>query len=393
MTTTINTKTKRRGRTRHAAPRGVTFHLRRNSDLPLYEQVQSVIAEHISKGRLREGDQLPSLQQLSEEMGIAYATVARGVRALVQSGALEAHAGSGTAVAAPSKRILRRTDDYSSFTAATGFVGFIGRNTDNEQHDYHYLSLVSGIETVAIEEEKRLVLLSRRSQFGWDKVEGMLIQDAQPQCIVDDLPRGLPCVCLLRAPEGVAGVVTDDYNGARLGVRRLAELGHRRIGYLIQRSAASTIPSLRQRLNGFHDALHDAGIKSQERWIHNFEHAEGNYLDWGYQSMNGWLQNGFAQLGCTALFAQNDLVAIGAIRALKETGLRVPDDVSVLGYDGTLACQLFSPTIASVAVPLRQIGARAMELLSRQIQSGETSNETIVLPAEFLPGESVAPAP
>ena len=107
--------------------------------------------------------------------------------------------------------------------------------------------------------------------------------------------------------------------------------------------------------------------------------------------MSDWLRSGFKKLGCTAVFAQNDLAAIGAIRALQEAGLRVPEDVSVLGYDGTQVCRLFSPTIAAVAIPLHKIGATAMELLTRQISSGKASNETIVLPAEFQPGGSVAP--
>ncbi len=83
-------------------------------------------------------------------------------------------------------------------------------------------------------------------------------------------------------------------------------------------------------------------------------------------------------------------MAIGAIKALQDAGLRVPQDVGVLSFDGTPVCELFSPAIAAVAVPLRRIGATAMELLTRQISSGQASDETIVLPPVLQSGESVA---
>ena len=390
MTTTIKPKSKsgRRGRTRQMPPKGVNFRLRKKTSAPLYQQVHSLISDHISEGRLSEGDRLPSLQQLSEEMGIAYATVARGVRALVESGALETRIGSGTHVAAPS----RRNDLGNTAKTAMSLIGYIGSNTDQQQHNFYYLSIVAGIESVISGEEKRLILLNRDSQYGWDKVDGMLIQDAHPERIVEALPRGLPCVCLLRTTDGVAGVVADDYNGARLGVRHLVELGHRRIGYLVQNSAILQIPSIRQRVNGFQDALREANITPAENWIYGPRDVRyKGYVKWGHQSMKEWLEAGFEKLGCTAIFVQNDLAAIGAIRALQEVGLRVPQDVSVLSFDGTPVCELFSPSIAAVAVPLRKIGAAAMELLERQISSGKTSNETIVLPTEWQDGTSVAP--
>lgn len=361
----------------------VSYQLQKNNTEPLYQQVRSVITDHISEGRLNEGDRLPSLQQLSEEMGIAYATVARGVRTLVESGALEARIGSGTHVATP-----RRNETNSD--AASGLIGYIGSSNDEGQQNFYYLSIVTGIESVTSQEDKRLILLNRHSKFGWDKVDGVLIQDGTPSRIVDELPSDLPCVCLLRAPEGVAGVVADEYNGARIGVRKLVGLGHQRIGYLVQNKAIEQVPSIRQRINGFRDALQEAGIKPEDNWLFGPQKIlADDYVVWGHQSMSQWLASDFKSSGFTALFVQNDMVAIGAIKALQEAGLRVPQDVSVLSFDGTPVCQIFSPTIASVAVPLQRIGATAMELLARQISSGRASDETIVLPAEFQDGESV----
>jgi LacI family transcriptional regulator len=383
------TPSKLEARPRKAPRTGVDFQLRRKTSAPLYQQVQSLIHEHIAEGRLSEGDRLPSLKQLSDEMGIAYATVARGVRTLVENGVLEARAGSGTQVAPPS---LHRLDESSQTDGKTGIIGYIGSNTAEEPHNFYYLSIVAGIESVAFGQEKRLMLLNRDSNVGWDKVDGILVQDGNPQRIIEALPPKVPCVCLLRTTSGVAGVLADDYNGARLGVRHLAELGHRRIAYLVQETVSSSVPSIRQRVNGFRDALHEAGIVPGEKWLHGpNKNLAQDYMRWGYQSMSQWLERDFKASGFTAVFMQIDLVAIGAIKALQEAGLRVPEDVSVLSFDGTPVCQLFSPTIAAVAVPLHRIGATAMELLARQISSGKASDETIILPPVLQNGESVAP--
>ena len=109
--------------------------------------------------------------------------------------------------------------------------------------------------------------------------------------------------------------------------------------------------------------------------------------------MELWLEHGWRELGCTAIMAHNDSTAIGVMRALGKAGLRVPEDVSVIGFDGTPLCEYSTPPLTTVEVPLHEIGARALQLLQEQIHDRNVVPERVILPVRFKPGQSVAPLP
>ena len=109
--------------------------------------------------------------------------------------------------------------------------------------------------------------------------------------------------------------------------------------------------------------------------------------------MQTWLANNWQQAGCTALLAHNDYVAIGVMDALREAGLRVPDDIAVVGFDGLEVGQFVSPRLTTVEVPLHEIGAQAVEMLCAQIESGQRSAEHRLLPTRMVQGQSCGAAP
>ena len=107
--------------------------------------------------------------------------------------------------------------------------------------------------------------------------------------------------------------------------------------------------------------------------------------------MQVWLQEDWRALGCTAILAQNDHMAIGVMQVLQEANLDVPGEVSVMGVDGTELCDHTTPRLSSVQLPLEQIGARAVDLLVEQIESGQPEEQIIVLPAKLRAAASTAP--
>ena len=115
-------------------------------------------------------------------------------------------------------------------------------------------------------------------------------------------------------------------------------------------------------------------------------------MEQGRKSMSEWLKEDWAKLNCTALLVQNDFIAMGALAVLKDAGYKVPDDVSVVGFDGLDVCDMISPTLTTVEVPLRQIGSTALELLLRQLRN-EESERHIELPTKLMVKESTAPPP
>ena len=150
---------------------------------------------------------------------------------------------------------------------------------------------------------------------------------------------------LLRA-KGLVSIQVDDRNGAQLAMRHLLELGHRRIAYI---AGSGNHPDAKERFEGYRSALAAAGIDFDPRLviIGDF-HEEG-----GMRAVYQLLESG---VKFTALFCVNDQSAYGACLALFRKGLRVPDDVSVVGFDDLPASMYRVPPLTSVRQWIRQLG-------------------------------------
>jgi DNA-binding LacI/PurR family transcriptional regulator len=159
-------------------------------------------------------------------------------------------------------------------------------------------------------------------------------------------------------------VTTDDYDGSRKAMRHLLDLGHLKIGYIGSKEDSSF---KRQRLGAYSDMLAEAGVKADvSAWI-ALDEDDPLY---GYRVSQQWFKPGAADKP-TAIFAQNDMLAFGAIRAIMEAGLRVPEDVSVVGFDDLNACECFHPPLTTVKIPLKRLAETAVRFLSERIGSSE----------------------
>src|SRR5690606_36883289 len=105
------------------------------------------------------------------------------------------------------------------------------------------------------------------------------------------------------------------------------------------------------RFAGYRDALKAAGIAVDPSWtrlIKAHSSPKPSYQQWAHEQMQIWLEEGWKKTRCTALLVQNDQAAIGAMQLLQQKGIRVPDKVSIVGFDGTELCDYTSPRLASV---------------------------------------------
>jgi DNA-binding LacI/PurR family transcriptional regulator len=360
--------------------------LDRHLKIPKYLQLAETIRQQIAAGVLQSGDQLPSFTQLRKEFGATQNTVEKVFGLLEQDGLIVREPSRGTFVAQPQRR------------ASTGVIGFMGNAFTARQKFSYFAHIADGVQSEAERHGKRVLLLGNSVSWNEDdisKVDGVLLCDAEnSEHVLQRLPRELPCVAMMVAAPEVPSVVADDYGGARSAVHHLVELGHRQIGCLI--SSGLWLPQLR--FQGYRDALRECGVAPPKKWCRR-PRLQGpprtDYVTWGRQQMQAWLSAGFRENGCTALLAQNDLAAIGAIQALQDAGIRVPEDVSVVGFDGTELCEYFAPRLSSVEVPLHEIGARAVGVLCariEQVEQGRTAGEieSIVLPTRFQARESSA---
>jgi LacI family transcriptional regulator len=187
------------------------------------------------------------------------------------------------------------------------------------------------------------------------------------------------CVSQPRLP--IDTVVPENRVGGRDLARQLIKLGHHRFAAL---TAPRTLLTSRERLAGFRDGLAEAGLELPEDQV-----AEGAFTrDGGYAAAAQLLDR---TLEATCLVAVSDVMAIGAMAALRERGVVVPGELSVAGFDDIETLRDFTPALTTVRLPLEEMGARAAELaLDTEAGRGDggRSPQTVRVPAEVVLRES-----
>ena len=217
------------------------------------------------------------------------------------------------------------------------------------------------------------------------RVDGLLIAAAagDAQALAERLaPTGMPTVVVERDIPGMAAdlVRVDHHAGAALAVAHLLELGHRAIACL---SGPSAFAVSRDRVTGWRQAMAKARVSIDAGWL-----LEGEFsAAVGHDLTRRLLARG----DVTAIFAGNDLQAIGALRAAAELGIAVPRQLSVIGFDGIDLGAYVYPALTTVGHPIRAIGETAASVLLERIAHGPAAMREVVLPAQLLLRESTGP--
>jgi LacI family transcriptional regulator len=195
---------------------------------------------------------------------------------------------------------------------------------------------------------------------------------------------GLPTVVLDRhlVDASVDEVRADSKGGAYEGVRHLVELGHRQIAIL---SGPQGVSTSTDRVAGYLEALTEASIAGDRGQILFGEFTEAS----GYSMARQVIE---AKPRPTAIFAANNFIAFGAMRAIREAGLRVPDDISLVAFDDLPPEWVFDPMLTVVTQPAYEIGTKAAELLLERL-GGDAPDRPrgIVLPSCLIIRRSTAP--
>lgn len=198
---------------------------------------------------------------------------------------------------------------------------------------------------------------------------------------IDDLPdrqpnlQGVPTIVLDRTIEGFDSVLADYAAGGQLAARHLVEAGHRHIGVI-----AGPADAMSSRLRA---QAACAYLEAHANVAWQVEAAFSTDLDPGVVQT---LLRGKA----TAVIAGADLIAIGAIRALQRAGRRVPDDVSVIGFDNIAWGDLCTPALTTIDMPVSEIGTEAVAMLLRRIKAPDEPRRRIVFDVALVERDSVA---
>ena len=196
---------------------------------------------------------------------------------------------------------------------------------------------------------------------------------------------GTAVICVDRLPQHWAGdsVTANHEGGAYLAVRHLLRLGHRQFATI---TGPQHLTNAQQRLAGFRRAVQQSRVQVNPEYI-----QETTFDKQGGYSKTMLLLRMLPRP--TALFAGNDLIALGALLAIRDSGLRCPEDISVIGFDDLDFAEIINPSLSSVSQPGYQLGSNAASLLLERVKGDAGPARHIVLETSLKLRDSVAPPP
>lgn len=216
-----------------------------------------------------------------------------------------------------------------------------------------------------------------------------LLSEARSRYIRQLLLDGFPIVFVGTGESGPA-IVVDNESGIRQGLSHLIEHGHRRIAFIAGHVAGQPGDS-EYRLKAYQAALHEYGLEADRQLLAYGLHTRPD----GRKAMHQILHSGAK---FTAVLASNDESAAGAIDALQEAGIQVPDDVAVVGFDDRLEAMSLAPSLTTLHYPIFEIGHQAASLLLKYIEGHKQGPEIVRVPTRLVirqscgcqPGASLA---
>ena len=223
-------------------------------------------------------------------------------------------------------------------------------------------------------EKERFYLEVMRSE----SVDGIVLPpfDDMDAAVIEMVATGMPMVCVDRslAKTKTDLVEVDNHRGAFEAVTHLLDKGHRHIGLIEGRTHVSTS---RERRRGFLDALAERGVPVRQDLMRSgdFKQESGRVL------ANELLA---LRQPPTALFVCNNLMTVGALAAIHQRGLRVPQDVAIVGFDDLPWAEALDPPLTVVRQPAYEVGRQAMELLLKRIMEPERAPVTVRLLPELV---------
>ena len=224
-----------------------------------------------------------------------------------------------------------------------------------------------------------------RRQYAERKLQGIVFLGSSPAGRESEV-RSLPLPCVFTTVDtsaiqqkGISSVSVDNRESARIAVEHLIKNGHRKIAVM---GGRRHIPdSIGERFLGILQAFRENGLEFDENL-----YVESHFaMPEAYKAAQAFLSLGRS---FTAMFCMSDMMAIGAIKALSEHGMNVPDDISIVGFDNIPLARYLTPTLTTVSQPAQLLAETSMDLISRLIANPDDT-ENVILPSTLVEGGTV----
>lgn len=350
---------------------------------PLYLQIVEQIENAVASGQLRAGTPLWSARAIAQHYGISYQTAERALALLARRGVVE-RTRQGTVVASnPVKQPVQK--HLVALIYTWQIPGARPSYSIGEMRMLH----------AAAEECTRHLLGNLLLHFPDRKASASYLQEWErhhrftaalvfgplhEEGLLWMRRRGYPVVVIDAEPEvEVPRVVQANREGAKQAVKELIRLGHRRIGFL----TGHYMPHYAQRYEGYLQALQEAGITPEPSWV--VQH--GRPRPTVQEAMKRLLQ---LKPPLTAIVGASDILLAFAYPAITELNVRVPQDLSLIGFDDEPFCHTMHPPLSSVRVDLEQLARTGVQLLM-DLMEGKPVPQRVEIPAQVVLRESCAP--
>lgn len=290
---------------------------------------------------------------------------------------------------------IARELNYSPNTLARGLVmnvsktiGLLvsGLNRESEK-DQIIFSILSGVNDSLSEKEYDLILFNTNTSKQREKtysqlcrerrVDGVIIQGIKTDdpYLKEVVESDIPCV-LIDIPvhsDNVGYVTTDNVSGARKAVEHLIGLGHKKIGMINGHGKAFVS---QKRLEGYVEALKEHGLPVIPQWVCNGQFEE----ETAYEEARKLL---IEHSDITAIFCASDIMALGALNAAKSLGIRVPEELSLIGYDDIILASYSNPALTTISQNFFQLGYQAAHLLVNMLE-GKSEPQIVTMPTKLV---------
>ncbi|MGC5324323.1 LacI family DNA-binding transcriptional regulator [Brevibacillus sp. SYSU BS000544] len=255
------------------------------------------------------------------------------------------------------------------------FFPEVARGVEDVAHSHGYTVILCNSDDQGSKERSYIEVLKKKY------IDGIIFASStlEDEDITQMRKSNIPLVLLDRAPnkESCSVVRVKNYEGAQLAVQHLLEIGCNRIAHIY---GPQDMITARQRLSGYEDA-----VKSFD-WFSPSLMVEGNFrIDGGQQAIETLINR---HPDIDGLFAGNDLMAVGAVKALTRLGKKVPEDIAVIGFDGIGLTEIVEPELTTIAQPIYEMGRLAATTLIQKITGERIDNQIRELDVKLIVRDS-----
>ncbi|MCM8818538.1 MAG: GntR family transcriptional regulator [Candidatus Omnitrophica bacterium] len=339
-----------------------------------YNQVKSFIIDYIDKKKLKTGDRVPSENEIAQSFGITKVTASRALNELVNEGILYRIQGKGSFFAGYKTKvsnillffpIVSSYDPY--FTGPLLETFFHSIDDRGLNLSMFYFRENERIREIPDIKNCKVIIVAALK-----KGEGLSDE------LLEKI--NIPVIYLSSHPEvPVSYVAFDNKKGAKKAVEYLIKMGHRKIAYFSADYRQNI--SNEERMEGYIEALNENGIR--HKIILNGDYTEES----GYKLAKEILE---MKERPTAILTCNDLVAIGAIHCFFENNIKVPDDISIIGFGNYKISNYTRIPLTTVSLPVKEMGRKLAELAVKKIYEKTLfKNESVIIPTELIIRKSV----